>query len=360
MKRALLGAAWLLGCASRQPEPVAQMAWRHGDPPPASEAPPVATADASETSDASITAVVTAAPAAPPRAITPAFPTLTLDNLRFRDVADCARGVCPIDGTSPLAPASIAREDGATTLPPATVWVQVIRPGARVTVSRRADTDLLGVVLVGEASLAHPTARPAVVARPWTAFRLAQGGATLRPAGRDPIALLLVTAHGDDAPTTATSTYETRDLTTLDDLAWAHGAMHARIAFGRDGSPRASLGMLFASDDAPVAEHAHDASWEVLSALSASGRLHLPAQTIAGQSLAARDRTVTNGAIAYVPAGVRHAWMPDGTHPLIAVQVYAPAGPEQRFVTLSREAAASTPNDPPAAPVAAPNGASTP
>lgn len=357
MKRALLGAAWLLGCASRQPEPVAQMAWRHGDPPPAPEAPQVASADASEDSDASVTAPSSAAP---PRAITPAFPALALDNLRFRDVADCARGVCAVDGTSPLAPATIARDDGATTLPPATAWVQVIRPGARVTVTRRADTDLLGVVLVGEASLGYATARPAVTARPWTAFRLAQGGATLRPAGREPIALLLVTARGDDAPAAVNTDYETRDLRALDDLAWAHGAMHARIAFGRDGSPRASLGMLFASDDAPVAEHAHDTSWEVLSALSASGRLHLPAQSVGDQTLAARDRTVTNGAIAYVPAGVRHAWVPDGTHPLIAVQVYAPAGPEQRFVTLSREAAASPTNDPTAAPAAAPNGASTP
>jgi mannose-6-phosphate isomerase-like protein (cupin superfamily) len=130
---------------------------------------------------------------------------------------------------------------------------------------------------------------------------------------------------------------ETVDLVTTQDLSWAHGAVHARIAFEGPRSPRASLGVLLASDDAPVAEHLHDGAWEVLAALSAAGRLHVPAQSVPGVSapLEARDRTVTAGSIVYVPAGVRHGWVPDGTRPLIAVQVYAPAGPEQRFRGLA-------------------------
>lgn len=274
-----------------------------------------------------------------PRAVTPSLPTLRLENLRFHDRADCAAGECRVEGASPFAPAQPATQDGATTLPPAMAWLQVVHPGATVVVPRRASTDLLGVALVGEVSLDRvgaPQVAP-VRARPWTAFLLPDGDAVLRAAGSDPVAVLLVTATGDAPASDRGQDWVLQDLVSAETLSWADGAVHARIAFEAPRSPRASLGVLIASDDAPVAEHAHDGAWELLAAVSAAGRLHVPAQTVPGTSLtlAARDRTVTEGTIAYVPAGVRHAWMPDGTHPLIAVQVYAPAGPEQRFRGLA-------------------------
>ncbi len=271
-----------------------------------------------------------------PRPLDPALPTLRVENLRFADMAVCATGRCESQGSAPAAPVT---EDGATTLPPAMVWVQVIRPGASVVVPSRAHTDLLGVTLVGELSLeraAAPQVAP-VRAGAWTAFLAPDGDAVLRCVGDSPAAAVLVTARGDGPVTGRGADVETVDLVTTQDLSWAHGAVHARIAFEGPRSPRASLGVLLASDDAPVAEHAHDGAWEVLAALSAAGRLHVPAQSVPGvrTPLEARDRTVTAGSIVYVPAGVRHGWVPDGTRPLIAVQVYAPAGPEQRFRGLA-------------------------
>lgn len=271
-----------------------------------------------------------------PRPITPSLPTLRIENLRFHDRAECATGECRVERPAPAQPAA---QDGATTLPPAMAWVQVIRPGATVIVPRRPSTDLLGVALVGEASLDRvgaPQVAP-VRAPPWTAFFLPDGDGVLRAAGEEPVAVLLVTATGEASAGDRGRDWVLRDLVSQDDLSWADGAVHARIAFEAPLSPRASLGVLIASDDAPVAEHAHPGAWEVLTAISAAGRLHVPAQTVPGTdiTLTARDRTVTEGTIAYVPAGVRHAWVPDGTHPLIAVQVYAPAGPEQRFRGLA-------------------------
>ncbi len=325
MKRPLAALALVAACASRQPDPPRQIVWTHAPEP---------TADAG----APASAPEIAAPA--PRAIEPVLPALALENLRFRDVVECARGECRVDPAAPRGPASVTTEGGATLRPPAMAWVQVIRPGASVVIPRSDAFDLLGVALVGELALerAGSRDRDVAAARPWTAFMLPDCGAVLRAGRAAPAAALLVTARGD-AGAPREHAYATRDLAAVDDLAWAGGAMHARIAFEAPGSPRASLGLLFASDDAPVAEHAHPESWEVLAALSAAGRLHLPA----GAAAPARDRTVTDGTIAYVPAAQRHAWMPDGTHPLIAVQVYSPPGPEQRFRALARGATAPTP-----------------
>jgi mannose-6-phosphate isomerase-like protein (cupin superfamily) len=335
--RALLPLGLLaLACAARRPEPVGRVVFV--DPPPGTPYP-----DASAPADASSAPDAAPAPVAP-RPMVAVLPTLTLENLRFRDVSECARGAC-VHPRSPLAPAAVAAEDGATTLPPTSAWVQIIRPGASVRVPHDSAIDLLGVTLTGTAVLDEvvPRAAAAPAAPPWTAFRYPGAGAVLRARGAAPVAVLLVTATGAISPAsgapipTRASPYRavTRDLGATETLTWAGGAMHARIAFDASDSPRASLELLFASDDAPVAEHAHPGAWETLVALSAAGHLHLPAQRVAERDLSPHDRTVTDGTIVYVPADVRHAWAPDGTHPLVAVQVYSPPGPEQRFRALA-------------------------
>jgi quercetin dioxygenase-like cupin family protein len=124
----------------------------------------------------------------------------------------------------------------------------------------------------------------------------------------------------------------------LTDLSWASGAFHARIAFGVPEVRRASLELLIGSEDAPVAEHDHPASWELLTALTAAGTLVLPASTTVDGGVAPREVQVADGQIVRVPPGVRHRWAPAGSRPLVAVQVYAPAGPEERFRALARAA----------------------
>lgn len=44
------------------------------------------------------------------------------------------------------------------------------------------------------------------------------------------------------------------------------------------------------------------------------------------------ESAIAPGRVLYVPPGVRHGYTP-GTTKLVAYQIYAPGGPEQRFRT---------------------------
>jgi hypothetical protein len=107
------------------------------------------------------------------------------------------------------------------------------------------------------------------------------------------------------------------------DLSWAGGAMHAHLDFEKDLSPDVYVGRL--EGTAPVAEHDHGPSWEVLCAVEASGTF-----TVDGV-----PTHLVGPAIVAVPPGRKHSWQPDPGSKLVAVQVYAPPGPEQRFTTLA-------------------------
>jgi mannose-6-phosphate isomerase-like protein (cupin superfamily) len=110
------------------------------------------------------------------------------------------------------------------------------------------------------------------------------------------------------------------------DLAFMGGAMHARPDLDdRAVVPSVYLGRL--SGMAGVAEHTHDKSWEILCAVEAAGIF-----TLAGLSQRLGPRTCV-----FVPPGARHSWQPDPGSTLVAVQIYAPPGPEQRFKKLAAE-----------------------
>jgi mannose-6-phosphate isomerase-like protein (cupin superfamily) len=113
------------------------------------------------------------------------------------------------------------------------------------------------------------------------------------------------------------------------DLAWGGGAYHARLGF-EDGS--ASLGALMASKNARVRPHVHEREWEILAVLSGDGAL---VRTVGG-----REETTPIGAgtFAAIAPGVTHEYRPAGTSPLVAVQLYLPPGPEQRFKKLAAPA----------------------
>ncbi len=88
------------------------------------------------------------------------------------------------------------------------------------------------------------------------------------------------------------------------------------------GSAEASVTLLELSPGAAVAEHTHEAA-EYLYVVAGAAEL-----TVAGKPLA-----VKAGDAVFLPKGVKHtAKVPaDAKGPLSAVQVYSPAGPEQRF-----------------------------
>jgi mannose-6-phosphate isomerase-like protein (cupin superfamily) len=106
-------------------------------------------------------------------------------------------------------------------------------------------------------------------------------------------------------------------------LEWAGGKMSARLDVGTKISPELYLGRL--EGTAAVAEHVHAAQWEVLVAVEAAGTFTLDGKE---QRLGPRQ-------VVFVPPNTKHSWKPDPGSKLVAVQMYSPPGPEQRFVGLA-------------------------
>jgi hypothetical protein len=116
-------------------------------------------------------------------------------------------------------------------------------------------------------------------------------------------------------------------------LSWNGGALRARILFDGPSHQRASLTVLVAGARTPVPEHIHPDSYELLTPLLADGMVRVLG---AHDGQLGHQSVVRPGDPQVIPAAVRHAWVPAGTVPLVAVQSYAPAGPEQRFRALAR------------------------
>jgi len=106
-------------------------------------------------------------------------------------------------------------------------------------------------------------------------------------------------------------------------LEWASRTMSAHLDVTPVASPELYLGRL--EGTAPVAEHSHASSWEILAALDANGTLVLDGT----------EGHVGPRQIVMIPPGAKHAWKPEAGSKLVAIQMYAPPGPEQRFVALA-------------------------
>ncbi len=113
---------------------------------------------------------------------------------------------------------------------------------------------------------------------------------------------------------------------TAPDLSFMHGAMHARPDLDdRNVAPSFYLGRL--SGTAPVPEHAHAGTWELLCAVEAAGTF-----TLSGAPQHLGPRTCVT-----VPPDTKHSWQPDAGSTLSAVQMYWPPGPEQPFKKLAAD-----------------------
>ncbi len=313
--------------------------------PPASSAPP------SDTSSPT---------PAPPRPIDGALPAASEPAPPALDRrAECAKEPCLL---AHLVPDEVrpALSDGA----PMVVWEQAIAERASVVFPRDDDVEVMGVVLDGSLDVTPmdaPTAR--TVGGRWAAFRAPGAGVTLGGTGGKAVRVAVVMAvtepgvglgaHLDqrDRPgappgwswKVRKKRVDTFSFADLPDLAWGDGAYHARIGWeaskyrlgagnrGRtvDDHPAAVVDLLRFSADADIAEHAHEGSWEAVVVLEGDGAV-LRNGVRGDESVAARP-----GAIITIPRGTRHAWKSSGKAPLLAIQVFAPPGPEQRFKKLA-------------------------
>lgn len=107
------------------------------------------------------------------------------------------------------------------------------------------------------------------------------------------------------------------------ELKFASGAMAAHLDVGTKVSPTLYLGRL--EGTAGVPEHTHPGSWEFLAAIEAKGTF----------AIEGTEGKLGPKQVVTVPPGAKHAWKPDPGSKLVAVQLYSPPGPEQRFVGLA-------------------------
>lgn len=105
-------------------------------------------------------------------------------------------------------------------------------------------------------------------------------------------------------------------------LTFAKGQMNAWLDVDKTKSPELYLGRL--EGTAPVAEHNHPTSWEILADVDGAGTFVLDG----------KEQRLGPKQIVVVPMGAKHQWKPDAGSKLVAIQMYSPPGPEQRFVAL--------------------------
>jgi mannose-6-phosphate isomerase-like protein (cupin superfamily) len=254
---------------------------------------------------------------------------------------------------------------------PAKMNAWVLEPGTSLRVDADDTVDALAMVVAGRAyaSVANPEPREsneldeqsAITA--WTALRSSGQGLYVNVGPSDPpAAVVLVVAR--DAPASmgteevsadsdaavgdasaggakvmverralAPQGLQVRRLADVEWLSWGQGAFRAKIAFDGPSARRASFGVLVGGASANVAEHVHERSYELITAVIADGMVNVWG---AGEGALGHQNVVRAGDPQVIASGVRHAWVGAGTVPLVAVQAYAPGGPEQRFRALNR------------------------
>jgi mannose-6-phosphate isomerase-like protein (cupin superfamily) len=262
--------------------------------------------------------------------------------------AACANKQCELKAWLP--DPAFAKSVPAGEPSPAALWAQEIAGGSTLILPRHHALEVLAVVLDGGV-LAQGDDGGARKLAVWDALRVPGAGVSLK-ADKSGAKLVLAVAsnkgtlaealdHAKAKPWEVRwkkrpSAIASTSLKDAKDLVWGKGAYHARIAFGGEYPTPASLETLLAGPDAAIAEHDHP-TWEHIAILEGAGVM----------KLAGADHPVSPGAIFHIPKGVRHAFAPSGSSRLLAVQLYTPSGPEQRFIKLSADDA-----KPPAQPAA--------
>ena len=307
-------------------------------PGPATAEPAPVASTASSPAVVTTAAAKAAVPAAPPASPMPG--DLPDVDTGLASSAACKDKECTVATMFPPSAASDAKG-------PVAIWSHDIAKGSAVTFPRDQDVDVYAVVVKGGGVLKKADGGADAPLKRWSAFRAPGGGVSVA-APDGPRARRLRDGH-------------LRRRSDCGGRRKAPGEGHvegledAHLG-GRDGRPRrlegprvgrrsdaradrfrgdtqrASLGLLLASKDAAVPQHQHDGTWEVLAVLRGTGTLK-HAKVAGSNDLA--SLSVTDGTVAMIPPGAQHAWQPKGDKPLVAIQLYAPPGPEQRFKKLA-------------------------
>ncbi len=194
------------------------------------------------------------------------------------------------------------------------------------------------VVLEGQVRPEYPDA-PATTIGVWRGAYVPEAGFGLHASGAFARVLLVVQSpHGTSVRVGADpgqkrfvrrSPVHPLAFDTQPPLSWGGGAFHGRIGLDGVAAPSFALNAIVFGKDAIVQPHAHPGAWECLAILEGDGDLSCaPAGKLEKIHL-------EKGQLACIPEGATHAWTPSGKSPLVALQVYTPAGAEQRWKALA-------------------------
>jgi mannose-6-phosphate isomerase-like protein (cupin superfamily) len=296
----------------------------------ASSAPHTATAIVSATADPAPIAsaspfVLTAFPTSPPA---------------FEPVIACPKGTCPIKLDLPKTNAPAANGPA-----PAKLFEVSIGPGARVDLPRDDALTVIAVVLTGKVKDTPSEPMTASKDGEIRAEHVPLEGVLYRGAGLSLTAetasrVLVAVTIGRGQPFVARGKPWTKRPGTPDSirrfdihrppLVWGGGAFNAAMGLedqgpGSDGGAGARLDaaceLLGIAPGAAVPTHDHANEWELLAIVAGEGEM-----TIAGAKQA-----VAPGKLVAIPKAVPHSFQASTRGPVIAIQLYVPPGPEQRF-----------------------------
>lgn len=248
----------------------------------------------------------------------------------------CKDKQCKLDGVLPDASFAKAAPSGAES--PGTLWLEELAPDSVLVLPRHHELELLAVAVGGQALASGDDGGAVELAR-WGTLR-APGLGVIVKAGKEGAKLVMAVAAKSGTLDSALARLKQKPfevrwkkrpgplahvaLGSAKDLSWGGGAFHARIAFGGEPPIPGSLGVLLTAPNAAIKEHDHT-TWEHIAVLEGEGTM----------KLAGKDHPVKAGVVFDVPPGEKHAFAPSGAKGLLAVQVYTPSGPEQRFVKLA-------------------------
>ena len=282
--------------------------------------------------------------------------------LESRRTATCSQKHCWRSGLVPRA--GRVQTAATTTNPdvgiraPVAVWQERLRPRVKLDFPRTKGVGMFGVVLQGVVTAAASEGGKLGAMKTWGAFHAPGAGLSLTAdSAGAAVVMVAYPLEGELRHRLAAlrksdkavywekrpGEFVIEDLERIERQTWADGAAHAWLGFERDRSPHAYLGLLLLGADVPVGDHAHDDTWEVLVPLRADGRLVLSGEGVPKDADAPDAVEVRPGQVVTMPPGVHHAFKPGGTEPLLAVQLFVPPGPEQRFRKLSQKAAGLAP-----------------
>ena len=150
------------------------------------------------------------------------------------------------------------------------------------------------------------------VARDQTRFQRSGNAGELEPQGGD---------CAERVASAPTSTLRVGSLSTTESIA-VSADLSIQIVLDPDqaGAENASLSVLHGTSSYAIPSHANEGSAEVIFVENGAGVM----------SIGEREVAVHPGSAIYIPRGVTYAFAPDQSAPFHAIQLYAPAGPEQR------------------------------